>query len=243
MNEKICELKAKELIMIPTRTNSRVLSACYPLYAHFISFTSEFVFLNSIQRPHIGYFEFFILNPIPKIRLQNEDVHTLISVLTLMDFNFNRHKKNFRRELLLHNFNLFLYEIAGIYFRNYKFMNVRRSRKEKLVMDFFKFLEENCRIEHSVSFYADSLFITKRYLNKTLKDVVGMSVKRIIKEAIILEAKILLHDDKLTITSISEALRFSSLSSFSHFFKKVSELSPSEYRQALNVDTINKIRK
>lgn len=235
VNETTRKLEAKELLIIPTRTSCRILSASTPLYAHYVSFTSEFVFRNSIQRPHIGYFEFFILNPPPKIILQNEDVITLISILRLIDFNINRLKKYFRRELLLHNFNLLVYEIAGIYYRNSKFMNIRRSRKEKLVMDFFRLLEGNCRSKHYVSFYADSLFITKRHLNKTVKEVVGMPAKQIIEEAIILEAKILLKDDGLTISSISEELRFSSLSSFSNFFKKISGSSPSDYRLGLNI--------
>lgn len=235
VNETTRKLEAKELLIIPTRTFCRILSAESPLYVYLVSFTSEFVFRNSIQRPHIGYFEFFILNPPPKIILQNEDVITLISILRLIDLNLNSHKKYFIRELLLHNFNSLIYEIAGIYYRNSKFRNVRRSRKEKLVMDFFRLMEGNCRSEHNVSFYADNLFITKRHLNKTVKEIVGKPAKHIIEEAIILEAKILLQDDELTISSISEELRFSSLSSFSNFFKKISGLSPSEYRQGLNI--------
>jgi len=234
VNETIRKIGAKELLIIPTKASCRILNAGSPLYAHYVSFTSEFVFRNSIQRPHIGYFEFFILNPPPKIILKNEDVITLISILRLIDLNINS-KKYFRRELLLHNFNLLVYEIAGIYYRNSKFMNVRRSRKEKLVMDFFRLLDGNCRSEHYVSFYADSLFITKRHLNKTVKELVGMPAKQIIEEAIILEAKILLKDDGLTISLISEELRFSSLSSFSNFFKKISGSSPSEYRLGLNI--------
>jgi len=235
VNETTWELKAKELMIIPKRTNCRVLNAGFPLYMHFVSFTSEFVFQNSIQRPHIGYFEFFIQNPNPQIILQNEEILTLTSIIRLIDLNLNSRKKNFKRELLLHNFNLLVYEIAGIYHRNSQSINVRRSRKEKLVMDFFRLLEKNCRSEHNVSFYADNLFVTKRHLNKIVKLVVGMPAKQLIEEAIILEAKILLQDDGLTISSISEELRFSSLSSFSNFFKKISGSSPSEYRLGLNI--------
>jgi AraC family transcriptional activator of pobA len=46
-------------------------------------------------------------------------------------------------------------------------------------------------------------------------------------------AKLLLTDNKLSISQISDRLRFSETSSFSKFFKKQTGMSPSLFREQL----------
>ena len=195
-----------------------------------VSFSSEFVMHNSIRHPYIGYFEFFILYPFSKIPMENEDLYILRTILGLLKQKIESGARAFKAELLLFNFNLFIFEIASIYYRNLRRLNLRSSRKEKLVLDFFSLLEKFCHKEHKVSFYADALFVTNGHLNRIMKEIMRKSVKQIIEEALILEAKILLLNGDMTISDICDELEFSSVSFFSYFFKKHSGMSPSDFR-------------
>uniref|UniRef100_UPI001ED8E43D helix-turn-helix domain-containing protein n=1 Tax=Flavobacterium sp. UGB4466 TaxID=2730889 RepID=UPI001ED8E43D len=130
--------------------------------------------------------------------------------------------------------NLLLYELARIYHKSYWHKPRQHSKKEMLVIQFFKILEINCREQHSVKYYANTLAVTTDHLSKTVKQVTEKTAKRFIEEAIVLEAKILLHDDHLTILSIAEELQFTDSSSFSNFFKRHTSQSPSQYRSQLN---------
>ncbi|MEL1254067.1 helix-turn-helix domain-containing protein [Flavobacterium sp. DGU38] len=140
----------------------------------------------------------------------------------------------FKKETLLLSFNLFLYELANAYHTSSWYSNVKHSSTEKLVIHFFKILEFNCRKEHSVKFYAHALNVSTGHLTKTIKKVTEITAKQCIENAIILEAKILLQNNDLTILHISEELKFANTSFFSTFFKSHTSLSPSEYRSRLS---------
>ncbi|TRX32569.1 AraC family transcriptional regulator [Flavobacterium sp. ZT3R18] len=235
INNRKIYLSVHELVVIPKRTICEVLIMSDQLQISQLSFTSEFAFKNSIRWPHIGYFEFFITQTSRKILLKNKDVILLIDLFKLLENKAKSSNKHvFKNEILLFSFNLLLYELASIYHRSSWYISVKHSRKEKLVIDFFKILEANCRKQHSVKFYADTLLVTTGHLTKTVKEVAEKTAKQFIEEAIVLEAKVLLKNNHLTILDITEELQFSNSSFFSNFFKRHTSLSPSEYRLRLN---------
>lgn len=229
-------LSANELVVIPTRTSCEILNKCDQLRISLVSFSAAFIFKNSIRRPPIGYFEFFVTKSSAKVSLKNKEAVLLVDLFKLIDSKRRSSEQHaFKNEVLLFSFNLLLYELAAIYSSYSWPIKIRHSRKEKLVMQFFRILEMNCKTQHSVKFYADALLITTGHLTKTVKEVTEKTTKQFIEEAIVLEAKILLQDNDLTILDIIEALQFCNASSFSNFFKKYTSMSPSEYRLRLNM--------
>jgi len=227
-------LLRNELIVIPTRTSCEILDMSYPLQISLVSFPSTFIFENSIRRPFVGYFEFFITKSPAKISLKSRDAVVLIDLFKLLDDKRRISDVHiFKKEVLLFSFNLLLYELAGIYNRYSWQIKVCHTRKEIVVMQFFAILELNCKQQHNVKFYADALFITTGHLTKTVKEVTDKTTKQFIDEALVLEAKILLQNENLTILHILEELHFKHVSFFSNFFKKHTSMSPSEYRLSL----------
>lgn len=227
-------LLRNELIVIPTRTSCEILDMSNSLQISLVSFPSTFIFKNSIRRPFIGYFEFFITKSPAKISLKSKDAVLLIDLFKLLDDKSRISEVHiFKKEVLLFSFNLLLYELAGIYNRYSWQIKVWHTRKETIVMQFFTILEINCKRQHSVKFYADALFITTGHLTKTVKEVADKTTKQFIDEALVLEAKMLLQNENLTILHILEELHFKNVSFFSNFFKKHTSMSPSEYRSSL----------
>ena len=235
VNETMIHLYASELVVIPARTSGKILNTSDQLQISLVSFSSTFIFKNSIKRPFIGYFEFFVIKIPAKVSLERKDSALLIDLFKLLDSTRRSSDKHiFKNEVLLFSFNLLLYELAAIYSKYSRRIKIRHTRKEILVMQFFRILEINCKTQHAVKFYADSLFITTGHLTKTIKEVIEKTAKQCIEEAIVLEAKILLQNEDLTILHIMEELHFSNISFFSNFFKKYTSMSPSEYRLRLN---------
>ncbi|MCB0458901.1 MAG: AraC family transcriptional regulator, partial [Flavobacteriaceae bacterium] len=63
------------------------------------------------------------------------------------------------------------------------------------------------------------------------KEVSGKSTSQLINEIVVMEAKIMLDNPKLTISQIAQELQFSNQSFFGKFFKKNTGISPSNYRK------------
>lgn len=235
INSKKIHMFANELIVLPKKTSSEVLIMSNQLQICQLSFTREFALKNSLRWPHIGYFEFFISQDISKIYIKKKQTASLLNSIQLLKSKTNSSSRHpYKEETVLLSFNLFLYELARIYYWSTWESNVRHTRNEKIVFHFFKLLEKNSRKEHSVTFYSDALHISSGHLNKTVKLATEVTAKKCIENAIILDAKILLQNNELSILNISEELRFANTAFFSAFFKRHTSLSPSEYRLRLN---------
>lgn len=235
INGRKIHLFINELIVIPKRSACEILLMSSQLQICLLSFSSDFAFHNSIRWPHIGYFEYFTTQYVSKIFLKKKDLAPLIELLKLLNSRAKSSKNPiYKRETLLLSFNLFLYELARAHYISAWHSNIRHTSTEKLAIHFFRLLELNCRKQHSVKFYADSLHISTGHLTKVVKLVTEITAKQCIENAIILEAKMLLQNNDMTILYISEELQFGNTAFFSTFFKKHTSFSPTEYRARLN---------
>lgn len=80
---------------------------------------------------------------------------------------------------------------------------------------------------------AQELGYTKYYLTRRFKDETNTSVSQHILTKRIDYAKMLLTDSRLSILEISDKLQFSSPSHFTSVFRKMTGLTPTEYRQKI----------
>ena len=89
------------------------------------------------------------------------------------------------------------------------------------------------RTERDVSYYAERLHVSPKYLSSTIKRVTGHSVTSYIDRHTIPILKDFLDDDSLSLTQIADHMNFTSLSYFSRYCTKHLGQSPSHYRQSL----------
>lgn len=105
------------------------------------------------------------------------------------------------------------------------------SRKEALAKQFMDLVRNNYREVRNVAWYADKLCVTPKYISQVVKDTTGRPALDWIDEFAIIESKALLKSTDLSIDQIAVKLNFASSSLFSKYFKRVTGISPRQYRK------------
>ncbi len=107
-----------------------------------------------------------------------------------------------------------------------------RSSRNAYVHDFIKLAHVHYAQERSVSFYADKLCISPKYLSLLVKEVTGKSAARWIDELVLMEAKNMLRFSGKNVQQVAYALNFTNQSSFGKFFKHMTGQSPTKYQKS-----------
>ena len=118
------------------------------------------------------------------------------------------------------------------------FINVELSREgnlqgrsSELYNQFISQVNNFCRTYSDVHFYADQLNVSGRYLAQVTRRISGKSPKTIIDEYIVKEIERELSTTTHTVQEIANTFGFSSQAHLTKFFKKMKNVTPSEYRK------------
>ena len=104
------------------------------------------------------------------------------------------------------------------------------TRQTELFHPFVTIVQAHSSQEREVSFYADKLCISTRYLSTIVRTVARSSAKEFIDRSVVLEIKMMLQSTDLSVQEIAYRLRFPDQSYLGRFFKKHTGESPTEYR-------------
>ena len=108
-----------------------------------------------------------------------------------------------------------------------------RSREQTIFDRFIQLVNQHCRQQHQIGYYADRLCLTERYLGTVIRQTSGTTAKDWIDRALITQAKVhLRHSDK-SVMQISEDLDFPNPSFFSKYFKRLTGMTPGEYKKGV----------
>ncbi|PSL27541.1 helix-turn-helix domain-containing protein [Chitinophaga ginsengisoli] len=195
-------------------------------------FTADFVARSGISKKDAEMLDFFSAS-LPGFELKPAEFDRLLSMLLLLREKYTATDGlPADQYVIFYLFLAFLYELRSVYMRNNSDKKIQLTRKEEITMRFIKLLNECCKEERSVLFYAGKMNVTPRYLTQIVKEVTGRSAGELIDEMVIMEAKLLLNDMSLTLAHVAEQLYFSDQFFFSKFFKRNTGITPSEYRRS-----------
>lgn len=196
-----------------------------------VIFSPDFFADQGVYLNHPQILEIFISDNVPLIDLSEAEQDSLVWLMKrLKSLKAEEEMHLFKREAVRHTFLNLIYDIGHLYRKYTANRATKLSRKEHLVIQFFEAVFRYCKTERSVHFYADLLYITRKYLTKTVKEVTGRTPGSFIDEAILQEAKIMLSDPKFSINEVAYKLNFADQSAFGRFFKKLAGITPSFFR-------------
>lgn len=98
--------------------------------------------------------------------------------------------------------------------------------------DFFQMLfRGDYRKNREISYYADVLCVTPKYLSEVCKKVSGYGANYWINRFTIIDIQRLLRNRSMSLQQIADDFRFSSLAYFSRFVQNFLGSTPSAYRE------------
>ena len=122
------------------------------------------------------------------------------------------------------------YRLCSIFNRKVVQGGEASGHKIDIFVKLITLISEHYQKERSVSFYADRLCLSPKYLSSMVKGICGYTVQDLVFKAIIRRAIFLMTSTSKTIQEISDELNFPNASAFGTFFKKHTGLSPKNYR-------------
>jgi len=105
-----------------------------------------------------------------------------------------------------------------------------RSREQTIFDRFIQLVNLHCHEQHQIGYYADRMCLTERYLGTVIRQTSGTTAKDWIDRALITQAKVQLRHTDHSVLQISEDLNFPNPAFFSKYFKRLTALTPLEYR-------------
>lgn len=137
----------------------------------------------------------------------------------------------FRKEVIQHLLAGLLYNIEYIAKNKGQSESSPLTHQNDIFQRFISLVNTYSKTERNVSFYADKLCLTPRYLNTVIRQASQQTVMDWINQSIILEAKVLLKHSNRLVYQISDELNFPNPSFFSKFFKRMAGMTPQEYQK------------
>ena len=197
----------------------------------YITFSNAF-FQEATVRLDPSFFHFLKENPV--VTLPVERTRTINGLIIALEDLYKDKENCFRLQILRNYIQSFLLDI---YDKTHRIFEQNRpegiSRQEELFKRFIQLIHKHCLNQREVSFYAQKMFITPRYLSAITQAVAGETAKNIIDKHVILEIKVLLESTDLSIQEIANRLQFPDQSFFGRYFKKHTGISPQYYRRTL----------
>lgn len=174
---------------------------------------NEFVFLRTIS------------NPVIELPLKT------VSNLVLLFSRITEENQKGNNEDLIQSY---LFTILLEIRQHYPANAIRNISPATYLTDRFKeLITTNYRTNQLVADYAATLNVTPNHLTKSVKAVTGKSPAQWIDELIVLEAKVLLYQNRLSVSEISFDLGIEDPSYFGRMFKKYTGQTPTEFRKRI----------
>ena len=95
---------------------------------------------------------------------------------------------------------------------------------------FVSLVAEYCDKQRTLDFYADKLCLSKQYLGSLISKVSHRSASEWIEEASLARIKVMLLHSRASLGEISESMSFPEPSHFSRYFKRLTGMTPNQYR-------------
>ncbi len=229
-NGKVYELRAGDLSIVRRRKLIDKIQPSDDFRAKIVYAKPHFIERCVPQNNYAikGQLSLF-LNPV--IHLLPEQQFICCRDMEMLEFRLRNTAHRFYRESLVNAMQTLILDFFDFHARNHC-GNEISTQGASIMNRFLKMLEDGTYREHrEVTYYADSLCVTSKYLSEVSKKVSGYAANYWINRYTILDISRLLRDRSLTFVQISDMFGFSSPAYFSRYVQQHLGVKPTECRE------------
>ena len=169
----------------------------------------------------------------PAFHLGQHEVQVFMEYYNMTKRKINDTNNRFQTEIANSLLRAFIYEMVNSIWHNQLESNVLyQTRRKKIFSDFIKLVEQNFKETRKVSWYAEQLCITPKYLSDTVKAISGETPTNWIDHYVCTELRLLLKISSKNIKEIAADMHFPNQSFLGKYFKERTGISPSHYRKS-----------
>lgn len=167
----------------------------------------------------------------PVMRLTPEQYDLCVREFNWIEYRLNQTDNNFYKETLRNAVQSAILDFFEFHSKNYGESKI--STQNTLIMSKFLDMLENGDYRHDreVTYYADALCVTAKYLSEISKKVSGFTANYWINRYTVLDISRHLRNKSLSFVQISDMFGFSSPAYFSRYVQHNLGVTPSEYRE------------
>ena len=171
------------------------------------------------------------------IHLSEREVDMQNCMNTVLTYNLSSNKLTFRKEIIHSLVQCIIYELCRTLSTFVQTENDQETNQRKILFDRFISYLTSCDIKKQpLSFYADKLCVSTRYLTMVCKEISGRTAYDWICDYVQNDVRFYLLHTNLSIKEIAVKLGFCNLSFFGKYVRENLGKSPSEFRRQLKDD-------
>lgn len=224
------ELRAGTAIVTLEGTIGECLEISPDARLYMIAFSKSFGIIDSLRWPNSDIITGIIR--CPQMYLEPDEAKYLRGIYDMLhkrlsDSSFQQ-KREFASICMRAAFCFLSGHLSGNSASNEK--PAQKSRASRIFDDFIALVDIHALQHRDLAFYASRLFVSPKYLGKVVALAGGRPARSWICMRVVLEAKVLLREGRLSVQQISDRLGFANQSFFGTFFKRYAGMAPTEYR-------------
>lgn len=177
---------------------------------------------------HFPRLLFSKFNQISEVIINESDNNSLSLLFKAFELEYNHNKET--STTITHLLKTLLYKLNQIKQQQFPYQKTQLYSID--LFDRFQILLDKYITQHrKITFYSNELNVTPRKLGETVKSIMNDTTKNIIAKRLLIEIKRRLTYSTENIGQIAYDLKFEDNSYFTKFFKKLTKITPKEFRR------------
>lgn len=216
-------INSDQLILLPEQEVS-VEHLSEDFHARFVLLSHEFMTYITTDD---SYQFIQIVRNNPFVHLEKQVSNTFCSCYDLLKTTILQHDNPYQKQMLHHIIKTYIY---GVIYSVQPSIPTIRSREEELTYQFMELVDRHYKEQHSLSFYAEQMHLSSKYISKCVRLTTGLNGAQTIANRLMQQAKAMLLVRQNSISQIGYELGFSDQSTFGKFFRAHENISPQKWR-------------
>lgn len=229
-NEKEFELHAGDLMIVRKGKLMEQIETSVDFRVKVLYVDSAFIELCTPQSNYgmKGQLSLF-LNPVMRLTVEQQAVCQMD--FDMIELRLDNREHHFYREILINTIQAAILDFFDFHSHLYGESDIS-TQNASIMNRFLGMLEEGLYRDHrEVTYYADCLCVTSKYLSEVSKKVSGYAANYWINHYTVLDISRQLRNKSLTFAEISDMFCFSSPAYFSRYVQHNLGMNPTDYRE------------